>query len=494
MWRAGLLLAVATAAAAEPAAVTVGERLFRDPRFARPAAGPAYSCRTCHLVDEFRDVPGRGQRAYADFAARDPVPSRADGVATTARNAPSLVGATLAPYAFLHADGEFATARDLVHATLTGRSLGWLPGEEAEAVAHVARVVREDTGDGPGAGGVPYRVVLRGTDPSLPRALRLPRRFRVDVARAGDADVVAGVARLVAAYLDSLRFAADSPYDRFLARNRLPRRPRRGEPVAAYVARLRRAVERLRAPVFVGADDGSFTLHAQPFVFGPLELDGLRVFLRETGPGPGVGNCAGCHPPPHFTDFGFHNTGVTQLEYDAVHGPGAFAALAVPDAAARAADPAAFLPPTPTLPAGRGPFRAAPTPDDPTRADLGVWNVVLHPGVPGGRHQRRLARAVCRAHGDPAACARGGPDALLDAAIALFKTPGLRDLGHSDPYLHTGGAATLEEVLVAYRDAAALAAAGALRNPAPELGAMRLGGGDVPRLAAFLRALNEDYD
>ena len=33
-------------------------------------------------------------------------------------------------------------------ATLTGRNYGWLPGESQLAVAHVARVIREDDGTG----------------------------------------------------------------------------------------------------------------------------------------------------------------------------------------------------------------------------------------------------------------------------------------------------------------------------------------------------------
>ena len=37
---------------------------------------------------------------------------------------------------------------DLVKGTLTGRNYGWLPDETPEAIAHVAKVVREDNGQG----------------------------------------------------------------------------------------------------------------------------------------------------------------------------------------------------------------------------------------------------------------------------------------------------------------------------------------------------------
>jgi cytochrome c peroxidase len=36
--------------------------------------------------------------------------------------------------------------------------------------------------------------------------------------------------------------------------------------------------------------------------------------------------------------------------------------------------------------------------------------------------------------------------ALLDRAIARFKTPGLRDLSHSAPYMHNGQFATLNDI------------------------------------------------
>ena len=83
---------------------------------------------------------------------------------------------------------------------------------------------------------------------------------------------------------------------------------------------------------------------------------------------------------------------------------------------------------------------------------------------------------------------------LLEASVGLFKTPGLRDLGHSTPYLHDGSADTLEDVISFYVETSALAQAGDLRNAAPELLDVHLGPDDVAPLAAFLRALNEDYE
>ena len=78
-----------------------------------------------------------------------------------------------------------------------------------------------------------YRIVLAGIDSSIPRELRLPPRFRIAATRATDGQIVDAVARLVAAYVESLVFAEDdtgafagSPYDQFLLKNGLPRTPR----------------------------------------------------------------------------------------------------------------------------------------------------------------------------------------------------------------------------------------------------------------------------
>jgi cytochrome c peroxidase len=82
---------------------------------------------------------------------------------------------------------------------------------------------------------------------------------------------------------------------------------------------------------------------------------------------------------------------------------------------------------------------------------------------------------------------------LLDRAIARFKTPGLRDVSHSAPYMHNGQFDTLTDIITFYRDTSTLARAGTLRNGAPELRGIALQAGDATALVAFLRSLNEDY-
>ena len=88
---------------------------------------------------------------------------------------------------------------------------------------------------------------------------------------------------------------------------------------------------------------------------------------------------------------------------------------------------------------------------------------------------------------------RSASDALR-GVIGFFKTPGLRDLGQSGPYLHTGRKRELEEVLEFYVSSANRQRQGRLRNGSKEIGGIFLSDGDIDPLAAFLRSLNEDYN
>jgi len=101
-----------------PAEQQIGERLFVDTRFAEyfaahmtgvndpltvgdpvvqtvqnvltgpqpgPFAGQSINCRSCHFVVEFQGVPGAGNRTYADFTTRSPLPLAMNGFTTTPR-------------------------------------------------------------------------------------------------------------------------------------------------------------------------------------------------------------------------------------------------------------------------------------------------------------------------------------------------------------------------------------------------------------------------
>ena len=105
---------------------------------------------------------------------------------------------------------------------------------------------------------------------------------------------------------------------------------------------LPQAVEGLSSPVWVDGTYGSFQYHLFPFQFGATEFAGLKIFLKTasnaTDGSQHAGNCAACHQAPNFSDFSFHNTGVSQEEYDGVHGAGAFMNLQVPSLASRSAN------------------------------------------------------------------------------------------------------------------------------------------------------------
>jgi cytochrome c553 len=521
--------------AATPTDDPIGEQLFLDTRFAKyffehmtsvnaplavgdpvvatvdtpggvqpgPFAGQSINCRTCHYVTEFQGVTGAGNRTYADFLTRSVIPVEQNGFATTPRNAMQMVNTYRLDggVQFLHFDGEFASGEDLVVGTLTGRNFGWAPQDYATAIAHIANVIRKDDGTGALAAdrsnGLSYSILFAGTDSRIPPEILLPPSQRINVATATDLQVVQEVAMCMAQYFKDLQFKKDdqqryvaSPYDLFLNNNHLPRQRLTGETPAAYNLRLYNDVLALTNPVWVTPADGTFAYHDQPFQFGALELAGLKIFLKAAAAGAGndqhAGNCASCHTAPDFTDFGFHNNGVSQDEYDGVHGAGAFAAMHVPGLAERSANPDQWLPQTTAHPNATEAFRRPATALNALFADLGMWNIYLNPDYPNP--QGNLKGFVCAA----------GKDCTIDqglaSTIALFKTPSLRDLVDSAPYFHNGSRAKLPDVVEFYIKSSALAKAGQLRNAPAEFQNMSLSEDDVQALSAFLASLTEDYD
>ena len=546
-------LVVETPVAGTPGAEeAVGERLFLETRFAQafksfldrggqinerlpagdpvlddtqttgrplpgPFAGLTMNCQACHLVDEHVSRPRGGMRTYTDFARRSPVPERDDGLQTTPRNSPPLVNASLnrPGGSLFHFDGEFATLEDLIAETFTGRNLGWLPGERAAAIHHIAAVVRGDDGAGDLAqefDGLAYRVLFDGTSADIPEDFMLTPAFRITVDAGTDQEIFDAVVKVVAAYVRGLQFSQEdedgnlirSPFDVFLEINDLPRQPRQNETPLDYSRRLLqrvRAREQNGTLQFVTENphtaDGRLQFHKQDFTFGQQELQGLKIFLTEPQTIPPsdaviaqghMGNCVACHPAPTFTDFKLHNTGITQREYDSIHGNGQFALLSIPTLAQRDATPQRYLPATHAHPHYQEPFRAIPSVNDPWHTDLGVWNIFANADFPAPQPQIRTL--LCAAF-LPQPCPADGT--LLNAAIARFKTPGLRDLGHSAPYMHTGQLDTLDEVIEFYIGAAVQARQGTLRNGARELQGIALIQEDIASLVAFLKALNEDY-
>ncbi|GJL77967.1 MAG: hypothetical protein NPINA01_09560 [Nitrospinaceae bacterium] len=516
-----------------------------------PFAGFSMNCRACHFVDGLLDgdveagpFPASGMRTYTDFSRRSRVPAREDGLLTAPRNSPPLVGSSL--FSLNHFDAEFATMADLVKATLTGRNYGWLPTEAAPAIAHVASIIRADDGSNPFAGGdfvgEPYTTALG--NPAL-GALGL------DVTTATDEEIFDAVANLIAAYVDDLGFSQDddgnfnlSPYDAFLAKNGLDRQPAPGESFLEYSRRLLKEIYALGTPLFVaGGEPGPFKFHDQSFSFGPEELAGLKIFFaeparrssdgddddvndddpdedydegeeededsddRKSVKGMETGNCVVCHRAPNFTDLNFHNTGAAQDEYDAIHGKGKFRKLKIPSLFKRLVRHNRYLPATSQHPTASGRFRSVPSDSDRRLTDLGLWNIFANPDFP--KPQAEIWETLCEKRvgerftafdliQDPQLAEkvfeRCRLRQLLPTSIALFKTPGLRDLGHSAPFMHTGQFDTLDSTIEFYRKSSILARAGKLRNGASQLKGIRLSDSAVTPLVKFLKALNEDYE
>lgn len=522
-------------AGAPAAAQALGERLFLDTRFAEyfathmtgvnqplvtgdpvvtevqttsgmlpgPFAGQSINCRSCHFVTEFTGVAGAGNRTYADFTTRSPIPRPINGFDHTPRNAIQMVGSLQSHTGptFLHSDGEFNSPVDLVRATLTGRNFGWTPEEYSQAMAQVALVVRQDDGSGSLAGersgGLSYSTLFLGTDPSIPSEYRIPASYRLDVQNASDDQVLTAVANLISAYMQGLLFKQDSfgryiasPYDVFLRINHLPTQPIAGETIPQYNQRLYQILLSLNNPIYVNGTYGSFQYHAEPFSFGPTELAGLKIFLKAaTGVTDGsqhAGNCAACHQAPNFTDFKFHNTGVAQAEYDEVNGNGSFAQIRIPSLANRNQNYDQYLPATLNHPNASERFRHQAVQGHPEFADLGLWNVYLNPDI--SNPQTNLKSIVCATGNDCSV------DQGLANTIAQFKTPGLRDLADSNPYFHNGSKLTFTDVVSFYIFTSQLARQGQLRNAPVEFQSMSLSQDDISALVAFLQSLTEDYD
>ncbi|MFZ1204046.1 MAG: hypothetical protein WAN97_07035 [Candidatus Acidiferrales bacterium] len=520
-----------------PADQNIGERLFVETRFAEyfaanmtdvnaplavgdpvvstvqnvyapapmpgPFAGESINCRSCHFVVEFEGVPHAGNRTYADFTTRSPLPRPMGGFTNTPRNAMQMVN-SLEPHkgpTFLHFDGEFIDPVDLVQTTLTGRNFGWAPDQYQQAVAHIAAVIRGDNGINTPAAeygcNLSYATIFLGTDPSIPSDCKLPAQYRLNVSTATDDQILNDVAQLIAQYMYGLLFKQDelgryyaSPYDVFVRINHLPQQPSAGETEQQYDQDLYQQLLALSSPIWVDGTYGSFKYHAQPFQFGPTEFAGLKIFLASasgaTDGSQHAGNCAACHLAPNFTDFRFHNTGVAQEEYDAANGSGAFAALSIPGLAARNENYDAYLPITTTHPNATERFRHAAVPGSPQYADLGLWNMYLNPDIPNP--QANLASIVC-ANSQNCAVDQG-----VASTIAQFKTPTLRDLEDSAPYFHNGSKLTFTDVVMFYINSSQLARQGQLRNAPPEFQSMSISQADVAALTAFLQSLTEDYD
>jgi cytochrome c peroxidase len=368
-----------------------------------------------------------GSRAFTEALSRSWRPwRRRDPGRETLRNTPTLFDLSAAAY--LHLDGEFLSLEELSRETLVGRNFGWFPDERREALEYL-------------------RSVIQGDDGKSSYSRQFEMAYGLDLASLTPEALLQAVATAMADFMRTLQSERNSPYDEFLAANAVDAEPRSGEGSRDYGLRTLEHLTRLRGEQAVTYVDG----------FGSIALTGYEMFLRSSGT-TGVGNCVVCHVPPNFVDGSFHNTGVTQGEYDGLHGEGSFARLEIPNRM--------------ELPESLAQFRSIPSRRAPGSTDLGYWN-------------------FARVGSSPVYRTGESPAAFFRRTVARFKTPTLRHLASTSPYNHNGGYATLQRVLEQKLRASELARSGRLRNADPELAKVRISPDDIRGLVAFLEALNE---
>lgn len=204
-------------APADSAQIQLGVRLFNDDRFCSPKGDLRNSCSSCHMTDQSPE----GARAFTDFLTKSWVPwrtgdPRRDGL----RNAPTILDLSEAPR--LHYDGEFTSLEGLARGTLTGRSMGWLAGEETEAAEYFHAVILADSGS--------------GKEPSYRKAFT--SAYNADIATISSSETLGLASKSLAAYMRTLRSGRNTPYDQFIKANGLPAAPEGREKPGEYAARL----------------------------------------------------------------------------------------------------------------------------------------------------------------------------------------------------------------------------------------------------------------
>lgn len=410
----------------------LGERLFYETRFANPGTDFPTSCAACH-----QNGPNKkAMRAYTDVLPRSLVPLRRDvGQVVTLRNTPTLLD--VAQSSELNWDGEFDSLEALIRHKLTSRMFGWRPSEIDRALEAVDMVIVSDVGEEMGA------------------EMSYPVHFKtvqgVDMMDLDHDEVVEWAVRELADYVRTLRSTRSSAYDSHVIMSRLPDEPGASESPADYAWRYMGRLGNMSARHILKLPKG----------FDELAYNGMKIFLTTDGPAP-VGNCVACHTPPFFTDFKFHNTGVARAEYDAAHGDGSFdGALAesATDSSVRLNNRTSdrFL----TV-AG----------DEPVRPDLGHGDFA-----------------------DPASSSqRLEGESETEFAVRMagtFKTPTLRNLELTAPYMHNGAYESLEDALRQKIEFSAKVRAGEVPHADPEMGIMNISEDDIPALIAFLKQLRD---
>lgn len=529
---------------ADPAEITIGERLFSDYRFSQffaeksqgdpnhvletgdpqlahlkileekstiksPFSNQAQSCASCHMVDQAANLVRPGMRLYADFATFSPVPLRTNEPVVTEAFRHTQMILPMVPNdkktpEFFHWDGEFNSLQDLVRAGISGRNMGWLVTEGPQAFQNAASIIRNDNGLGDVAqdfGGYSYSELFLSEDPLISPELRLPENLRLNIANASDREIVDHIARLITIFMKNISLEKSdsddfvgSPYDAFLAINNFPQKPNQEESALEYSQRLIRLVEERGENLkYITPNDGKLETHNQDFVFGRNELAGMKLFFTVPSPGqhrPGAA-CVQCHTPPNFTDSRFHNIGLSQLQYERVHGTRTFETLKIPSLSEREKQRDLYALPTAEFPERQKLLTSRPSSVDARKADLGMWSLYANPDFP---HLQPDLRRIIEQSLPEFPIASMADTEILPLTIGMTKTPTLRDLGHSAPYFRDGHAKDLSMVVSAYITFGMGSRRGVISPVDPKIKNIHMHVPHARFLVDFLKSLNEDYE
>ncbi len=353
----------------DPRGVKLGHVLFFDARFSLDGT---VSCATCH----------QPQLGFTDGN------TLAEGIGTTKRNAPSIVGAAYSTHQFWDGRAD----------SLWSQALGPMESsvEHGTNRIYAASLMTRQ-----------HRKAYEALFGPIPEAVVALSKTKISPAAMSDANVQ----RLWASLGTETQLAVDAVFTNA------------GKAIAAYERQLKpgssRFDEYARAILDNGDSSGLLSLNAD-------ETAGLKLFMGKAG-------CVQCHSGPRLTDDGFHNTGVPQ------------------DA-------------------------RLPAPDEGRSQGLEQWlenefNCLS-----------KFSDAATQCQ--PSELSRLSE--LKEKGLGAFKTPSLRNLAQTAPYMHAGQFETLRQVVEHYNKAA----------PGPvgttELKALNLTQTEISQLVSFLETLKSE--
>ena len=146
-----------------------------------------------------------------------------------------------------------------------------------------------------------------------------------------------------------------------------------------------------------------------------------------------------------------------------------------------------YLPASHIHPNRKGIFRQPASEEARISTDLGAWNILFNEDFP--KSQSALKNLICS---NQNIC--DNKEEILKLSVAAFKTPTIRNLGHSAPFMHNGQISDLHAVMGFYIAASNSSRKGFIRNSDKELQEVNISINDIQPLVSFLISLYEDYE